>query len=91
MVFKEEKRDLPGHGDIYRHFKGKLYEIIECPVTHTETKELFVCYKALYDDYGVYVRPLSMFMSLTDKDKYPGATQKYRFEKVGGVIPHVTR
>ena len=79
-----ELRQLPSHGDIYRHFKGKLYEIIECPVKHTETGELFVCYKALYDNYGIYVRPLNMFMSEVDKNKYPDAPQEFRFEKVGG-------
>jgi hypothetical protein len=32
-------RVYPKHGDFYRHFKGKMYEVIECPVTHTETGE----------------------------------------------------
>lgn len=77
-------RMYPKHGDVYRHFKGKLYEVIECPVIHTETKEEMICYRALYDNYGVYVRPLEMFMSLTDKEKYPEAEQEYRFERVSG-------
>lgn len=73
-------RKMPTHGEIYRHFKDNLYEIVECPVTHTETGEKYVCYRALYDKYAVYIRPLDMFMSEVDHEKYPQAGQKYRFE-----------
>lgn len=74
-------RELPKHGEIWRHFKNRLYEIIECPVIHTEMNERMVCYRALYDDYMVYVRPLLMFMSEVDREKYPDAAQTYRFER----------
>lgn len=55
----------PVSGDIYRHYKGKQYEIIAVGY-HTETLEKVVIYKALYDspEFGhnaVWVRPLSMF------------------------------
>lgn len=50
----------------------------------TIEKEMLVIYTALYAGRETYVRPLPMFISLTDKEKYPYATQKYRLELVGG-------
>lgn len=44
-----------------------------------------VLYKSLYDDTAVYARPLDMFLSKTDKEKYPNAIQEYRMELVGGM------
>lgn len=57
-------RELPKHGEIWRHFKNRLYEIIECPVIHTETNERMVCYRALYGDYMVYCRASSIYITI---------------------------
>lgn len=75
------QRNLPRPDEIWRHFKGNLYLILSV-AAHTETKELFVCYRALYGDFGYYVRPLNMFLSEVDRNKYPNVEQTYRFERV---------
>lgn len=80
-----EVRMIPKNNEIYRHFKGNLYKIITM-ATHSETDEQMVVYQGLYGDYPIYCRPLSMFASKVDQEKYPDVTQEYRFERVNALV-----
>lgn len=55
----------------YRHFKGKEYEAIGI-ASHSETLEPMVVYRALYGDQGLWVRPLSMWNEIVERDGYHG-------------------
>ena len=74
-------REIPRPYEVYKHFKGNIYQIISIALD-SETLEQVVVYQQLYSPFQMYVRPLEMFLSKTDKDKYPDATQEYRFEKL---------
>lgn len=51
----------------YRHFKGKEYEVLGT-ARHSETLEELVVYRALYGDFGLWVRPAAMWNELIERD-----------------------
>ena len=73
-VVRHFKRQFDSEGDKY------LYRVIG-RAKHTGTGEEMVVYQALYGDKQIYVRPLAEFTGEVDHEKYPGAVQKYRFER----------
>lgn len=78
-------RETPKPLEVYKHFKGNCYMILAVG-HHSETKEQLVVYYDLSGKNSTLanpcIRPLDMFMSEVDQDKYPNVKQKYRFEKV---------
>ena len=73
-------RNLKING-IYRHFKGNYYIVVDI-ANHSETKEQYVVYRQLYGEGKLWIRPLNMFLSEVDHEKYPDVTQNMRFELI---------
>ena len=67
-------------GQIYRHFKGYIIDVLYI-AKHSETLEELVVYK--HDKSSeIWARPIDMFLEEVDHDKYPDIKQKYRFELI---------
>lgn len=70
--------------EIYRHFKGNLYQVIAL-AEEEGTGNIIVVYQGLYAPFKIYARPLSEFLERLDRVKYPNAAQEYRFERVADI------
>lgn len=62
---------------IYQHYKGPKY-LVMGEVTHSETEETLVLYRALYGERGLWVRPAAMFTEQVEID----GVQQPRFKLV---------
>lgn len=71
-------------GKRYRHFKGGIYIVTDIAV-HSETEGIMVVYKSFNDPTLTWVRPLAMFLSEVDGEKYPDVKQEMRFEMLSDV------
>ena len=85
-VVQHFKRETVSDDELKENPNKYLYEIIGTS-RHTETKEEMMIYKPLYyteciDGVDYAARPLDMFMSEVDHEKYPNIKQKYRFELI---------
>ena len=61
----------------YRHFKGGEYEVIDV-ARDSETEQLMVIYRALYGDFGLWVRPLTIFTEMIERN----GIRVRRFERI---------
>ena len=63
-VAKKCMSAVPG---IYRHYKGQRYRVLGT-ARHSETLEELVVYQALYGEFGLWVRPATMFAGTVELD-----------------------
>lgn len=61
----------------YRHFKGNEYLVLYI-AKHSETLEEMVVYQALYGEFGIWVRPLDMFLEQVGRQ----GVMIHRFEEL---------
>lgn len=89
-VVKHFKRETLTEDQVKNNSELYLYKVLDF-AKHTETGELLVIYEALYDGRGIgcdvhygdkFARPIDMFMSEVDHEKYPNIKSKYRFETI---------
>lgn len=69
----------PGY---YQHYKGQYYQVIDC-ARHSESSEWLVIYRALYGDFGLWARPMTMF---TESVEIAGELLP-RFQYIGDFKP----
>ena len=83
-IVQHFKRTLMTNEEMINNPTKYLYKILDIDALHTESEETLVIYRALYPDYNgkykTFARPHEIFFSEVDIEKYPMASQKYKFE-----------
>lgn len=75
--YPTEAQALAAEGEIYRHFKGGIYRLVQRGVRHSETGEIGVVYEHLWPhDHGFWFRPEASFFGVNDAGEP-------RFERMG--------
>jgi hypothetical protein len=67
LASTREDRTMKLQPGLYRHYKGPEYRVFGV-ARHSETEEEVVFYQALYGEYGLWVRPLNMFLESVEVD-----------------------
>ena len=80
-VYERDYEILSEHTETNKNVRIGIYDRT-CSHWEKEENEDLVIYVALYGEHKIYARPLEMFLSEVDKEKYPHVEQKYRFEEV---------
>lgn len=65
---------------IYKHFKGDYYLVEDTALSSDDGETIFVIYRKLYGDGGLFIRELSDFLGDVNKEKYPKVKQNKKFE-----------
>jgi hypothetical protein len=66
-IFLKRAGSMQIQPGVYRHYKGPEYRVFSV-AQHSETEEWVVFYQALYGEFGLWVRPLSMFLESVEVD-----------------------
>lgn len=85
-MMTENRSVLPKPQELYRHFRGGLYQIVTLARLESNEEEMVV-YQALYAPYQVWARPLKEFCELLDPARFPETGQRHRFERVDSGRP----
>ena len=84
LEYQEDETDrIIEIGDLFLHFKGNIYEVINM-ATDCDTNSVIVVYKPITGNVNgcVFYREYDEFISEVDHNKYPNEKQKYRFTKI---------
>ena len=76
-LFATEAEALAADGEIYKHYKGGVYRLVQRGVRHSESMEEGVLYEHLWPhDHGFWFRPTELFFA-----KLPNGEPRFKLIK----------